>query len=147
MVVETAQEGQLARPRLLQRTLIRPEAHVREMGSEGEADQPAHARARRLGGAVRDERLGVLHAHERGQPEPVADRGRLPPRDRRERRAANRAVAGLQLLESLRRWLASAADVRVVSLDARLTWGAAIRHAQAADPPTRHSPPPPPTHS
>src|SRR5450759_2665745 len=141
MAMEPSHENQLAGPGLFQGALVGPETHVSEMGRKWKADQPAHARSRRLGSAVGDERRCVLHAYEDRKPKPIPNRGGLSLSDRREWRATDGSIPRPQVIKSFRRRFAPAADVRVVVLDARLAGGAAVSHAQDTRCLKRHAPP------
>src|ERR1019366_1155586 len=114
MVVEAAYEDQLAVPGLFQRTPVSPKAHLGKVRRKRKSDQPLHAGSSRLGGTIGDKGRRMLHAHERRQPELIANRGGLGACDRSRRRISDGSITGLQLLESISRGFAAAPDVREV---------------------------------
>src|SRR5450759_1750374 len=110
MVVEAVYEDQLAVPGLFQRAPVSPKAHLGKVGHKWKSDQPPHPGASRLGGTISDEWRRMLHAHERRQPELIADCGGLGARDRSQRRVSDGSITGLQLLERISRGFAAAPD-------------------------------------
>src|SRR2546427_12900232 len=109
--------------------LVGAEAHLGEMRRERKTDQPSDSSPLRFRGSVGDEWKRVLHPYEYREPKLCSDRVGLRARDRRERRASDRSVTTLQLVQRFARRLAATADVRVVLLDAGIPVRAAVRHA------------------